>query len=105
MTPPPTPTPALPAAPGGLSATRVCKTLLGPPPHLEMTNAVLSWNDKADNEAGYNIYRDGSLIATLDPDSESFTDADPPGLDHTYWVEAFNEAGSSNQKKIDVACP
>jgi hypothetical protein len=101
---PPTPTPATPKAPTGLSAAPVCKTMLLPAPHLDMTHVDLTWTDKADNEDGYNIYRDGNLIDTLGPNSESYAE-DPPDLSHTYQVEAFNAAGASAKKNVSVSCP
>jgi hypothetical protein len=105
MTPPPTPTPALPKAPGGLSESHVCKTLLVPnPPHVSMVNVELHWNDKSDNEEGFRVYRDGTMVADLGPNSESYSE-NPGGLDHIYWVEAYNAAGASARNEVNVTCP
>lgn len=101
---PPTPTPSVPTAPGNFSVDRVCKTMLFPSPHLDMTNATLNWNDKSDIEEGFYIYRDGALIATLGPNTESYAE-NPPGLSHTYGVSAFGPGGESNVKEASVSCP
>lgn len=102
---PSTPTPSIPAAPSGLSGTRVCKTILLPAPHVEMVKVTLSWTDNANNEEGYHIYRDGTLVATLGPNEETYIE-NPTGIaSGTYAVEAFNTAGASARKKITLTCP
>ena len=108
---PATPTPALPAAVKNLNATISCV------PGAPFTNNVtvnLTWSDAANNEDGYRIYREGSLLVALAANSTSHTDnttlpsiwpiADPqPNL--TYEVEAYNAAGASNRKNVNVKCP
>ena len=102
---PSTPTPSIPAAPSGLSGTRVCKTILLPAPHVDMVKVTLTWTDQANNEEGYNIYRDGTLVATLGPNEVTYID-NPTGIaSATYAVEAFNTAGASARKKITLSCP
>jgi len=102
---PSTPTPSIPAAPSGLSGTRVCKTILLPAPHVEMVKVTLTWTDQANNEEGYNIYRDGTLVATLGPNEVTYIE-NPTGIPSaTYAVEAFNTAGASARKKITLSCP
>jgi hypothetical protein len=55
----------------------------------------LSWANVA-NEDGYNIYRDGALVATAAANATSATDGPPVGT-YNYCVEAFNIAGPSPQ--------
>jgi CSLREA domain-containing protein len=57
----------------------------------------LIWIDSSDNEDGFHIYRNGSLIATVGPGTTSYTDHPPYGGPYTYGLEAFNEAGASNR--------
>jgi CSLREA domain-containing protein len=64
---------------------------------------TLGWIDAADNEDGYRVYRDGTLIATLGPNAKSFTDSPPYGGPYTYGVEAFNSAGSSSRPSVQEA--
>ena len=76
-----------PAAPSGLGANTVCAS---PNYHV-----LLFWNDNADNEQGYRVYRNGQLIATLGANSTKYTDTTPPGSGpQTYYVEAFNGSGA-----------
>lgn len=60
----------------------------------------LIWQDQADNEDGYRIYRDGSQIAELGPDSQSYTDEPPGSGPYTYGVEAFNQSGASARATV-----
>ncbi len=98
--------PVVPAAPGGLSISRVCKNFANPAPHVEITKVTFTWSDKSDNEDGFYIYRDGTIIATLGPGATSFSE-NPPGnkLNRTYGVAAFNEIGTSEIKERSVSCP
>ncbi len=100
---PPTPTPAAPEAPKGLSANKIC-FFNGVNYNL---GGSVSWND-GPNEAGYNVYFNGGLFATL-PANQT-TAALPaivlaPGVSITMSVEAFNSGGNSGKKRIDVICP
>lgn len=84
-------TPSLPAAPSGLSYKRVgCSTI------------AITWRDNANNEDGYRVYRNGSLIATLGPDATSFTDTGASTAEYTYGVAAFNAGGQSATRTITV---
>lgn len=49
----------------------------------------LEWTDVS-NEAGYRVYRDGGLLATLPANSTTYTDDPPIGGPYTYAVEAYN---------------
>lgn len=50
----------------------------------------LHWNDRADNEECYRVYRDGSVVGTLDINANSFCEDPPRGGPYVYGVEAFN---------------
>jgi len=66
---------------------------------------TLTWIDQADNEEGYRVYRDGTLIATLAANTTSFTEEPPSGAPHTYGVEAFNATGASQRPTVqDQGC-
>ena len=110
---PPTPTPSIPAAPTNFKGSVSCSPI---PATLTLAvHVTLTWTDVAANEDGYHIYRDGTLLATLDADTTSFEDdttlpvvpailtpLPPPSV--KYGIEAFNEAGSSNRKNVNVDC-
>jgi fibronectin type 3 domain-containing protein len=76
---------SIPAIPGNLKATP-----------LSQTRIRLNWNDNADNESGYRVYRNGERIATLGPDTTRYVDT---GLNanqaYSYEVSAFNDSGES----------
>ncbi len=58
---------------------------------------TITWADNSDDEDGFRIYRNGSRIATVDPDVTSYTDTGlDPGKDYSYQVAAYNSAGESS---------
>ncbi|MBI2354093.1 MAG: Ig-like domain repeat protein [Deltaproteobacteria bacterium] len=85
--------PAAPAAakpltePGALAAVAVSN------------NSVrFTWNASAEGVggvAGYNVYRDGKVVATLAADSTTYTDSSLAGFtQYRYKIEAFDAAGN-----------
>lgn len=66
----------------------------------------LGWTDRSNNEEGFNIYRDGLVIATLAPDSTSFTDVAfvATGKALKYSVEAFNKDWRGSTSTITNFC-
>jgi hypothetical protein len=102
--PPPPPVPpappvaaAKPAAPGKLSVTKhVCAG--------STYSVTLGWNDAADNEDGYSVYRGNDLLATLGAGAVGYSDSPPVGGPYTYRVEAFNGAGASGASTQDSGC-
>lgn len=113
MIPPPTPTPkssptpTLPAAPKNVSIAKACIPL---PPALVLFqySGVLTWKDVADNEKGYKVYMNGSLLASLPPNTTSFPLPGIPftaGTPFTMGVEAFNNTGASTMKTDVISCP
>jgi uncharacterized protein YgiM (DUF1202 family) len=67
---------------------------------------TLNWTDNANNETGYHVYRDNTLIADLPANSTSYTDTTsvPLGATVTFSVEAYNAIGASPQRTISFAC-
>lgn len=66
----------------------------------QVYNIPLRWTDTANNEQGFRVYRNGSLVTTLGPNSTQYTDSPPYGGPYTYAVEAYNAAGTSAQATI-----
>lgn len=99
MTAPSPPTQSPPAAPGNLRYTYFC-TLAG-----EMTTD-LTWSDRAGNEQGYRVYRNGTLVATLPANTTAFNETISININETfsYGVEAFNTSGSSSRPSITFSC-
>jgi hypothetical protein len=112
---PATPTPGEPAAPTNFKASSSCT-----PSGTLFTNNIhvsLTWTDNAVNEDGYRIFRGGDLLATLPANSTSYADdttiafliilgtTPPPPPTIKYGIEAFNAAGKSNRRQLDIGCP
>ncbi|MFB6291432.1 MAG: fibronectin type III domain-containing protein [Candidatus Bipolaricaulia bacterium] len=74
---------------------------------LSPEEVKLTWDDNADNEAGFRIYRNGEKIATVGPDNTSYTDtAVEKGESYNYRVAAYNEGGeSSTTSSLTVNLP
>ena len=87
--------PPLPATPAQL---KIAQRLCSPNGYtLELT-----W---AGNESGYRVYRNGTLVATLGPNSNAYQDQPPFGGPYTYAVEALSADGVSPQAQVtDASC-
>lgn len=99
MTPPPPPTQTLPEPPRNFTYAFYC-TLAG-----EVTTD-LTWTDRANNEQGYRIYRNGNLVAELPANSSAYSETIPINIGDTlsYGVASYNNAGSSAQATISFSC-
>ena len=99
MTPPAPPTQSPPAKPSNLYYNYSC-TLAG-----ELTTD-LTWSDKADNEQGYRVSRNGTLIATLPANATAYSETISININDTfsYSVAAFNAAGTSSPATISFSC-
>jgi hypothetical protein len=67
----------------------------------------LTWNDVADNETGYRLYRDGNKIADLPANATTYSEKIDFffGSQVTFSVEAYNEGGASPRKTLTFKCP
>lgn len=100
----PTPGPVVPpATPSGLAAeTSVCNGGY---------QVTISWDDNSSNEQGFRVYRKGplqgdqfQLIHTTGPNADGsagYVDNPPGSGEYTYYVVAFNAAGTSPQSNSD----
>ncbi|MDP2777760.1 MAG: hypothetical protein Q8O48_08940 [Anaerolineales bacterium] len=68
---------------------------------------TLSWNDKADNETGYRILRNGEIVAELPADSTFFTEtiALLSGQSAGYQIRAYNLIGETDSAVATITCP
>lgn len=82
----PTPDTQAPTAPGNLTATRTPK-----PPRVN-----LSWTASTDNVgvAGYRVYRNGALLATVT--GTSYSDRSKVATGTSYYVVAYDAAGNTS---------
>ena len=113
--PTPTPLPTAPNPPKGLNLSCVSVNnshkvgnfwILG-----WKWTVKFSWKDNSNNENGFYVYKNGSLLATLPINTTSYTDQFTVSLllNGTTWdygVASFNNYGSSVIKDITLAhCP
>lgn len=56
---------------------------------------TLLWRDRAENEAGYLVFRDGQVIAELGPNTEFYNEWLKQAGRYTYGVQAYNRQGKS----------
>lgn len=114
---PPTPTPSatptptatatqsVPASVNNLVANKVCIPLVLP---TYQYTGTINWEDKSNNEDGFNIYFNGALFTSIPANSTSY--ALPPlpfaaGVPVKWGVEAFNAAGKAGLKDVTFTCP
>jgi len=99
----PTATPSVPAAVNNVAMNMVCPNALH--------SGTLSWEDKSNNEDGFNIYANGVLLASIPANSTSYNVVSAPGgpflpgIASLFEVEAFNGAGKAAKKSVTKGCP
>ena len=100
VTPPPTATNPPPQAPAIEKYEFFCSSVTG---KMEIT---IIWIDRATNETGYRVIRNGELAADLPADSTTFTDSFDltAGQSASYRIEVFNASGSVSSSTINVTC-
>ena len=98
VTPPPTATTAPPAAPGLLDWRFDCGS-------GNMTFTVL-WADKATNETGYRVFRDGKQVVELPADSTSYSETIPlqSGESAAYYIQVYAPSGTANTSVMKLTC-
>ena len=66
----------------------------------------LAWTDHSDNEEGYEVYRDGLVIATLAPNATFYVDVTfvATGKTVDYSVEAFNQDWRGSTSTLTYGC-
>ena len=99
LTPPP-PTPAgVPARPGSLFYQYSCGISAN-------VTTQLTWVAASTDEAGFHVYRNGVLIATLPAGTTSYTDTTSITIGSTmiYGVTAYNSIGESAPRTQSFQC-
>ena len=66
----------------------------------------VSWEDKANNETGYRVFRNGEAIAELPANSSSYTDTmTPTGNENVdYYLQVYSPFGSANSSIMRMNC-
>jgi len=104
-TPSPTPTLAPPAPVNNLTVNKVCILAI---PGVYNYTGDLNWEDKSDNEDGFNIYRQDVLLTSVPANTTSYPIHAIPlaaGTPLKFGVEAFNAAGKAAIKEVTFSCP
>lgn len=67
---------------------------------------TMEWADKANNETGYRVYRDGELVAELPANSTSFAEtvALLAGENAEYYLQVYGANGSANSPIMRLSC-
>ena len=102
----PTPTLAPPAPVNNVSVVKNCIPLVFPTTYTY--TGILNWEDKSNNENGFNIYFNGALFASIPANSNSYPLPALPfasGTPVKWGVEAFNSAGKAAIKDVIFTCP
>lgn len=100
---PATPTPSAPNAVKGLTANKIC-FFNGVNYDL---NGFISWEDVS-NEEGYRIYLNGAVFMGVPADTVNAAIPNlivVPGGSIKMAVEAYNPAGKSAKKSVEIVCP
>jgi hypothetical protein len=91
----PVPTPTVPTAPANLRLSPI-----GP------NSLRLDWQDTSNSENGFRVLRNNQLIATVNPNVNTFTDTGwNPNVPTCYQVAAFNSAGSAPTPDVCTGQP
>jgi hypothetical protein len=105
--PPPTPEPLPPAPPQNLQLIRqTCKVDHSTKSVRRISEFHLGWEDMSNNETGFHVYRDGTLVAEIPADKTDVVDVvDLKNFrSHFYYVAAYNEVGESKSEGISLIC-
>jgi hypothetical protein len=93
-------------------AVVLASCLLAPAAFAQQLGIELSWEDHANNEAGFRVERkigeDGGYVtlASVGPDTEAYIDTDVNGgMMYCYRVKAFNIAGDSDYSNEACGTP
>jgi hypothetical protein len=101
MTAPPTPTPEPLKAPAWKDWSYTCAFA----PGGSDVTISLAWTDTNRNESGYNIYRNEGQVATLGPDTTTFSEVAfvSAGLSLSYVIEVYNALGQQARSSAVTA--
>ena len=97
--PPPTATMPPPQAPSITKFEYSCPT-------SGSLTFTVTWEDRATNEDGYRIFRDGEAVAELPPNTTSWTETIPleSGKNASYYIQVYGPSGRVNSSIMQVGC-
>ena len=67
---------------------------------------TVRWEDKANNETGYRVFRNGEAVAELPANSTAYTDTmSPTGNENVdYYLQVYSPFGSANSSIMRMNC-
>lgn len=67
---------------------------------------TMEWTDKANNETGYRVFRNGEPVAELPANSTSYADSIAllAGENAEYYLQVFGPNGSANSSVMRMSC-
>lgn len=98
VTPPPTATLAPPAAPSLQTWQYFCSA--------GQMSITIEWTDRAENETGYRILRNGESVAELAPNSTSYSETIPieSGQSAEYYIQVYGPGGTASMIVGKLTC-
>lgn len=99
LTAPPTPTGVPPQAPSIRRWDFFCAN--------GQADVTIQWSDKADNESGYRIFRNGEQVAEVAANTEIYVENINllSGQSAGYTIEAYNFVGTARSTVVTITCP
>jgi uncharacterized protein YraI len=72
----------------------------------DQADIMIRWSDKSNDEAGFRVYRNGTVVAEVPANTTQFNETITllSGQSVGYRVESFNEVGSASTSTISLAC-
>lgn len=104
---PPSATPLAIPAPINNPTIAIKQCLPAAPPNVNYIG-ILNWEDKSNNETGFNIYIDGVLSGSVAANTTTFdipNSVHPSGTVVEIGVESYNAVGKAPIKKVNFICP
>lgn len=98
VTPPPTATLAPPSAPSLQNWEFTCSG--------DQMTITIDWTDRAVNETGYRILRNGEVAAQLPPDSIQYVETIPlsDGESAEYFIQVYSASDTANTRVGSASC-
>jgi uncharacterized protein YgiM (DUF1202 family) len=65
---------------------------------------TVDWKDKANDETGYRIFRNGEVLVELPANSTSYTDTLPANQNVEYYIQVYGPSGTENSSVMKAGC-
>lgn len=71
---------------------------------VSQTNVYLNWCDNANDEDGFRVYRNGTVVGSVRANAETYQDKDlEAATTYQYAVKAYNDGGESNASVCTIS--